>query len=181
MIADAASKNALLVFPYFRVMCWGHGEETFQFRHLAPGEVSALQTLVLKTKQGPEIETALMSVVTTLMAAMQHQGISAADFEQLKVMLADEDKCLDALRQIALTRRFDLKQATEVVRLVGIASPFDKVEAAVLLYDALLNKASFHNVLNEFPDVPDRENVCHRLGLITGPDGVTLIQQKIRK
>ena len=46
-----------------------------------------------------------------------------------------------------------------------------QVEAAVLLYDALLNKASFAGLLQEFDDKADRDNVCHRLGLTVAPDG----------
>jgi hypothetical protein len=39
------------VFAYFRVMCWGHGEESFQFRHLKNGEVSELETVVFRTRE----------------------------------------------------------------------------------------------------------------------------------
>jgi hypothetical protein len=121
-------------------------------------------------------------------------------------MLADEERSLSSIKQIAMTRQFDLKQATEVVRIVADTSPFDKVcfhprhpchvaidvdalvhalalyvtlqlEAAVILYGSLLNKASFPTLLQEFDDPADRDNVCHRLGLVAAPDG-TLVPKK---
>jgi hypothetical protein len=49
-------------------------------------------------------------------------------------MLADKENSIDSLKQIALTRRFDLKQAIEVVRTVAEASPFDKVDCLRACY-----------------------------------------------
>jgi hypothetical protein len=42
-------------------------------------------------------------------------------------VLETSDNELDAIKQICLMRKFDLKQATEVVHVVGLKSPFDKV------------------------------------------------------
>ena len=44
-------QTVVAVYAYFRVMCWGHGEDTFQFRHLKNGDVSELETVVVRTSQ----------------------------------------------------------------------------------------------------------------------------------
>ncbi len=48
----------------------------------------------------------------------------------------------------------------------------------MVLCKALLNQASFHTLLLEFEDEADRENVCHRLGLVPGPDGLTFAARR---
>lgn len=61
-----------------------------------------------------------------------------------------------------MSRSFDIKQALQVVRLIGEISPFDKLEAASMMYTRLINKSSFDLILNQFEDPADRENLKHR-------------------
>ena len=93
-------------------------------------------------------------------------GIVASEFAQLcESLQEDGEQALAAVRQAALSRRFDVKQAVTVVRMIGDLSPFDKVEAAIIMYRALMNPSSFPLVLDTFPDPADRENLCHRLDI----------------
>ena len=86
-------------------------------------------------------------------------------------LLEDGDKALTAVKQVALTRQFDIKQATEVVNTIGELSPFEKVEAAVIMYNCLINKDSYNLILDCFPVAADRDNICHRLKVEVTPSG----------
>lgn len=99
-------------------------------------------------------------------------GMPAASFEQLlKVLTEDGDKALEAVRQVATSHEFDIKQACRIVETIGELSPFDKIEAAVLMYATLMNKDSYTLVLNQFEDKADRDNICHRLGVSVDESG----------
>ena len=46
----------------------------------------------------------------------------------MKTALSEEqDRCVEVVRQMGLTRQFDAKQAVQVVKLMDTLSPFDKV------------------------------------------------------
>lgn len=81
------------------------------------------------------------------------------------------EHALAVVRQMSLTRSFDVKQAVQLVKAVGVLSPFDQIEAAVLLYSRVLNPDSFHLVLACFEDLGDRDNIMHRLGVVVQADG----------
>lgn len=126
------------------------------------------------TPCGSDIEAAVMTAVRSLMAQMDSRGVPDGEFATLLATLnslADDGgelgdaAALDAVRQMALTRAFDARQAAQLVSAIGRISPFEQVEAAVLLYHSLLHKESFGLVLSCFPDPADRDNVAHRLGL----------------
>lgn len=112
------------------------------------------------------IEARLLQAVRTLMEDMDQRGVSDAEVADVKATITDDaERALTTLRQLSETRRFDAHQALAVVTCLGEVSPFDKVEAAVLVYGALMNRESFHIVLAAFDDQDDQDNVCHRLGL----------------
>lgn len=169
-------------------MCWGHNSEIFKFRTFlqpsadseptstgdsAEGSADAgaaatraadLVNIVVSTKQGQKLEAAIMSAVKKLMGQMEAAGMHASEFDQLCTRMTEEsDTAIATLRQVALSRSFDIKQATRVVQLVGEVSPFDRVEAAILMFDSLINTDSFPLVLDTFEDAVDRDNICHRL------------------
>ena len=181
-------------FAYHEILSWGHNTDSFQFR-VHKGAMGTLITVVLGTRevsvrrgaaasrvwlptnsvrvvQGDAMEEDIMGTVLHLMDDMKAVGVSEAEFASLLQALADDpDRLLEDVRSVSLTKAFDAKQASTLVARVGELSPFDQLEAAVLLYDALINKHSFNLVLDVLEEDADRDNVCHRLGIIRNPDG----------
>lgn len=180
-ILDAGSKAVSILFPFHRILCWGFTEYSFQWRAYGPdaenGGDGTLGTYAVSTDEGALIEAHLMSSVTTLMGQMKARGVPDAEFVVLVNTLqelADEglaEHCLAAVRQMALGRALDVKQAATLTNTLGLISPFDKVEAAVALYPCLLNPSSLPILLACFEDKGDADNVCHRLGVAVGPTG----------
>eukprot|EP01138_Halocafeteria_seosinensis_P008782 gb/GECG01008976.1/.p1 GENE.gb/GECG01008976.1/~~gb/GECG01008976.1/.p1 ORF type:complete len:229 (+),score=39.90 gb/GECG01008976.1/:1-687(+) len=156
------TKERLTAFPYHRVLCWGHSQHSFQFRYYTKDD--ELRLASVGTQEGNQIEAALMERVQGLMTKMESVGITDDEFSEVKsVIREDPDEALRSIKQVSLSRLFDARQAVEVVRLMGEVSPFDKVEAAVVLADALLNSESFTQILDEFEVKEDQENVKHRV------------------
>jgi len=123
-------------------------------------------TFAVATTEGARVENRLLAAVRMLMTDMSRRGVDDAELVQVTSAIElDPDRAIAGLRQLALTRRFDAKQARSVVAQIGEVSPFDQVEAAVILYPALMNAESFHVVLGAFEEDDDRANVCLRLGL----------------
>jgi hypothetical protein len=80
------------------------------------------------TQEGEEIETALLERVQALMSRMESVGIIDEEFSEIKsIIREDSDEALRSIKQMSLSRLFDVKQAVEVVRLMEEVSPFDKV------------------------------------------------------
>jgi len=118
------------------------------------------------------MEAEIMQMVLHLMENMQEVGVGSEEFDGLLQLLEeDSESLLSDIRTVAMTKAFDAKQASQLVAAVGGISPFDQVEVAVMLYDSLINKDSFNLVLQVFPDAGDRDNICHRLGVIRNADG----------
>lgn len=158
-------------FAYHEILSWGHNTDSFQFR-VHKEAMGTLITVVLGTREGDAMEEDIMGTVLHLMDDMKAVGVSEAEFASLLQALADDpDRLLEDVRSVSLTKAFDAKQASTLVARVGELSPFDQLEAAVLLYDALINKHSFNLVLDVLEEDADRDNVCHRLGIIRNPDG----------
>ena len=136
--------------------------------------------------EGARIEAVLMAAVLRLMGQMEARGVGDAQFEQLTRTLhalAEEglaDRCLQAVKQMAIGRAFSTRQAVELVHAIGAISPFEKLEAAVAVHGALLNRdEAFALVLREcFADQADRDNAAHRVGLRITPTGAL---ERIRK
>jgi hypothetical protein len=55
--------------------------------------------------------------------------------------------------------------------VIGEISPFDQMEAAVIVYGSMLNRESFPLVLACFAEPLDRENICKRLGIVVDASG----------
>lgn len=162
--------TVLKSYPYHQIPCWGHTRDAFQFRTFSGG--TEVETVVVGTTKGVQLEAVIMNTVRALMQKMKDKGIPDVQFQQLVTLLGeDPDQAMAKVKQVAATREFDIKQATRLVATVGELSPFDKIEAAVLMYPTIMNKDSFGLVLNEFTDPADRDNVCHRLGITVGEDG----------
>ena len=122
--------------------------------------------------QGPAMEDEIMETVLHLMDNMKAVGVGKTEFHALLDALgSNPDTVLSDVRTVSLTKAFDAKQASTLVSRIGTISPFDQMEAAVMLYDALISKHSFNLVLDVFEEDADRDNVCHRLGVIRNPDG----------
>jgi hypothetical protein len=121
---------------------------------------------VVATTKGSLIETRLLAAVRTLMVDMTRRGVDEAELVQVTSAIdSDPESAVVGLKQLAMTRKFDAKQAFSIVQQIGEVNPFDQVEAAVVLYPALMNHESFHVVLGAFEEDDDKDNVCHRLGL----------------
>lgn len=114
--------------------------------------------------QGDVIEKVVMRTVRTLMEKMHLDGLSDDELKMLVSQIHDfPDAALASLKQVTLTRTLDVRQAVAVVQEMAKVSPFDNVEAAVVVYGAMMNPESFHLVLDTFPEPVDRANICHRL------------------
>lgn len=58
-------------------------------------------------------------------------GVAESEFEQTKATLIEEgDRCVELVKQMALTRQFDIKQAVAIVKMMDDLSPFDKVQSS---------------------------------------------------
>ena len=181
---------------YFRIVCWGFSRTSFHWRTFAgeeegepapvPAEAAAaaaaaaaVSVFSVTTEEGVAIERALMASVRRLMGRMESRGVGAPAFaallDCLRSLAADglTDHALTAVKQMALGRSFDARQATELVNTLGALSPFEKIEGACALYPgALLHPASLPTLLLDcFEDAMDRENVCHRLGIVVSQEG----------
>jgi hypothetical protein len=192
----------VISWPYHRILCWGFTDAYFSWR-VAPlsaeateeaaaaaaadllkpddSAPAAFDSFVVATSAGRALEAALMGAVRRLLGSMRARGVGAAEFAALVAALpalaADglTEHALDALKQMALGRAFDARQAAALLSALGTVSPFDKIEAACALWpDALLHAEALPAVLADaFDDPLDRENVLHRLGLtVTEAGGV---------
>ena len=188
LLLDPASQSQIYQVYYFRIMCWGYNSDSFHWKAYAgEDEEGAAEdagdapvvTYTVSTSEGAAIERTLMSSVRALMGRMESKGVSGKDFAALlrvlRALAADglTDHALATVQQMALARKFDARQATELVNELGALSPFEKMEGACALYPgALLHPASLPTLLLDcFADATDRENVCHRLGITVGADG----------
>lgn len=190
LLLDPASQSQIYQVYYFRIMCWGYNSDSFHWKAYAgeddDGAAAAddssdapVVTYTVSTGEGAVIERTLMSSVRALMGRMESKGVSGKDFaallRALRALAADglTDHALATVQQMALARKFDARQATELVNELGALSPFEKIEGACALYPgALLHPASLPTLLLDcFADAMDRENVCHRLGITVGADG----------
>lgn len=158
-------------FSYYRILCWGSTPQTFMWKAYTDDSETDLEAHAVSCEDGSEMEDALMFTIQTLMGDMASRGVPDEQFATLINTLsglAEEgfgDHCLTVVRQMALGRAFDARQATLMIRTIGQVSPFEKLEAAVMLYPTLLSPESFLVVLDAFEDGGDRDNVLHRLGL----------------
>ncbi len=158
-------------FSFHRILCWGWTPTSFQWRAYTDDTEMDVLTFVVRTASGETVEAAMMRAVQELMKDMQARGVPDAEFVQLintLQLLADDgesDSCLAAVRQFALGRAFNARQAAAMVQTMGALSPFDKLECAVALFPTLMSRESFQIVLGEFEDGGDRDNILHRLQL----------------
>lgn len=134
-------------------------------------EPESVETMIARTPNGAGIEAEVMLAVRRLMKDMSSRGVTDEELNTLLATLnslteeGNADQVLSMIRQLAVTRAFDIRQAVQLVQAVGAISPFDQVEAAVILYSSVMNKESFPLVLGCFDDAADRDNICHRLGI----------------
>lgn len=140
-------------------------------------DAATVETFIVLTPSGSEIENEVMGAVRRLMSDMAARGVPDDEFATLLVTLrslADEgaaEQAMATVRQMALTRAFDVRQAVQLVEAIGEVSPFDKLEAAVTLYGSVMNKESYPLVLACFDDAVERDNICHRLGIAVDASG----------
>jgi hypothetical protein len=187
LLLDPETQSQIYQVYYFRIVCWGYSRATFHWKAYAVDEDGSggddgdtpVVTYTVDTGEGPAVERSLMGSVRALMGRMESRGVSAKDFSALLAVLrslaADglTDHALSTVKQMALARKFDARQATELVNALGSLSPFEKMEGCCALYPgALLHPASLPTLLLDcFEDPTDRENVCHRLGIVVSADG----------
>ena len=187
LLLDPSSQSQIYQVYYFRIMCWGYNGDSFHWKAYAGEDDGAtaddadapVVTYTVSTGEGAAIERTLMASVRALMGRMESKGVSGKDFAALlrvlRALAADglTDHALATVQQMALARKFDARQATELVNELGALSPFEKIEGACALYPgALLHPASLPTLLLDcFADAMDRENVCHRLGITVSADG----------
>jgi hypothetical protein len=164
---------------YYRIVCWGYSPSTFHWRAYDEEDETKMVSYTVATEEGQEIERHVMSSVRVLMGRMDAKGVTAEAFKGMLGTLRSlgedgmTDHALGAVKQMTMGRKFDARQATELINALGVISPFDKVEGCCSLYpDALLHRSSFPTLLIDcFEDPVDRENVTHRLGLVLKADG----------
>ena len=166
----------------------GAAASAFSSLPALPSTSASSASFTVLTSEGERVEAVLMESVLRLMSAMEARGVPDLQFAQLTrtlEALAEEglaDRCLAAVRQMALGRAFSTRQAVSLVHTIGAISPFEKLEAAVALHagGALLNRDdAFVLILREcFDDQADRDNAAHRCGLrITESGGL----ERLRK
>jgi hypothetical protein len=134
-----------------------------------------VDTYVVETSAGVTIEGIVMNAVKALMTGMETCGVEEREFAAVMATvesLADEsgiegsgETAIQLIKSIAAVHRFDIRQAVSLLSAVCRLSPFDGLEAAIVLYGALINRDSFPMLLQTFEDETDRENICHRLGI----------------
>lgn len=195
---SAAEANALIAFSRsgsgstsaaveYGLMCRTHLDTvettstltSFTEDGAAPKEGELVMKFIVRTSEGSAIEAHVMSAVRSLMSSMESKGVPEDEFAMLLATLNSlaedsgaEERAIPTIKQMCLSRLFDVKQAVQLVQAVGNISPFDKVEAAVVLFDRCLSGLeSYHLVLACFEEVADRENICHRLSIKMQPDG----------
>jgi hypothetical protein len=160
LLLDAETQSQVYQVYYFRIVCWGYNASSFHWKAYASEEDAAEEseatvvTYTLETGEGAVIERALMGSVRALMGRMESKGVSGKDFAALlrclHALAADglTDHALATVKQMALARKFDARQATELVNVLGTLSPFEKIEGACALYPgALLHPASLPTLL----------------------------------
>ena len=120
-----------------------------------------------KNNQGKEIEKRIMEKAVDLMKDMQEEALTKEKFKELKALLKeqDPDDWLRTIVQFCLGKKLLAKQAVDLILMVGEREPFERIELALFVYEALLDKGGFQLVLNALEDQIDRENVLERLNL----------------
>lgn len=156
------SGDMIALFRYPKIMCWGHSPSTFQFRVLH--DDGKLLTYATGTSHGSVICDELLSAVKALMSQMESHKATVAGFEGL-IDSVKETESISPIAQFTAMHKLTADQAVELMSVVGELCPFEKMEVACTLYDALINRDSFQQVVNCFPVEVDRENLLHRLGI----------------
>lgn len=129
LLTISNAQERLAAFPYHKILCWGHNFQSFQFRYYTKDD--ELRLASVGTQEGEEMEKALLERVQSLMLRMGSVGITDDEFSEIKsVIREDPDEALRSIKQVSLSRLFDVKQAVEVVRLMEEVSPFDKVRVS---------------------------------------------------
>ena len=127
---------------------------------------AALECRAVETSEGARVEDAVMSAVRVLMGEMSTRGIDDPEFGILLSTIrmlgarGEGESAIVILRQMALTRGFNVRQAASILRIVDA---FEQIEAAVILCGALLTPSSIPLLLEEaFENAVDRDNVASR-------------------
>jgi hypothetical protein len=186
---DPDDNRLCKLFPFHKISMWSYSSEMFSWRvpidsddlnEESDSKSDESNVYTVLTSKGPMIDSTLMAKVTALMSQMSKRGVSDELFAKLVNTLhtlSDEgqaDKCLEAVKQMAIGRAFHMKQAATLVNAIGVISPFEKVEAAVTLYPTLLSTedVAFVSLLHDcFEDTVDRDNIAHRLGFHLSESG----------
>jgi len=177
VLLDAESRALVAAFSFHRILCWGWSRAAFSWRAYTDDAEADVATYTVRTGEGEAIEARVMHAVQSLILDMRARAVPDAAFAGLVNALhslaaeGEGERALGAVRQMALGRAFDARQAVTLLQAAGAISPFDKLEAALALFPALLARQSFLLLLNEFDDAQDRANILHRLGLRVGADG----------
>lgn len=172
----------IIQFPFQTVICWGSSSQQFQFKifnfeesSLADSSSADNSLLIsLKTSEGKYIEDTILNTVQNLMKDMDSKiSISKQEFNTLVKCLFDDDgqlkeDFLALIDQFTCTgRHFLAKQGMELLTLIKSHAPFEKFDLACLLYNRIVNKESYQLLVNCFDDEQERENLIHRLKLIS--------------
>lgn len=187
VLLDADSRALVAAFSFHRILCWGWSRAAFSWRAFTDDAEASVATFTVRTAEGEAIEARVMHAVQTLIVDMRTRAVPDAPFAGLVNTLhalaaeGEGERALSAVRQMALGRAFDARQAVTLLQATGAITPFDKLEAAVVLYHALLARQSFLLLLNEFEDPQDRANILHRLGKRVGADGELEDDPAVRK
>ena len=138
-------------------------------------EVDVRTEVTMDTRDAPKISAIVMTTVRRLMAQMAESCCSEKAFEPIKDLLKEQHKkgesILDTVNQMSLTRRFAAHQAASILKMVQESGEtpidhFDRIGLACSMYERLINPdESFHILLDCFPNLVDRENICVRVGV----------------
>lgn len=94
-----------------------------------------VETFVMLTGEGVAIEAEVMAAVRRLMSQMDSRGVSDDEFATLIATLNSlaeggeelgDAQAITAVRQMAVTRGFDARQAVQLVTAIGTLSPFSR-------------------------------------------------------
>eukprot|EP01138_Halocafeteria_seosinensis_P000068 gb/GECG01000069.1/.p1 GENE.gb/GECG01000069.1/~~gb/GECG01000069.1/.p1 ORF type:complete len:234 (+),score=30.21 gb/GECG01000069.1/:1-702(+) len=152
----------VISFPYHSILCWRASHIRFSWKY--HDKDSALVEATVATKEGHKISQQLLDIVRTLMDRLKLSGIEDQEYESLKEQIReDPESALQSLKQVSLTRLFSVKQASVILDLMEEVSEFEKVDAAVILSNALVDSSSFTELLERFYYEEDKENVRHRV------------------
>lgn len=174
------SDSSVLHYPYHKIKCWSATASYFSFQ-LGVGNVQTL--LKFKTKDGVEIQKALLSTILKFMEQSKGNALQNDDFKLFQALLfhgspkALVADWMDVADEYFKSRPFRLTAAhsMDLLALIDENDGFVSLDFCCMLHKYILNQESFKLVMNSITDQKLKLNLASRLGIDdTKSQGVTV-------